>query len=133
MEEEVVGKVYDGRLMRRLLVYMYPYKWAVVVSLAFLLVNSVLQVAGPLLMKVAIDRYLAPVPQTSTTRFDAWLSADPWTGLAQVSILYLVVVVGVLFMEFGQTYLMQRTGPVCNVRSAPGLDGTPPEARCPVL
>ena len=35
VEEEVVGKVYDGRLMRRLLVYMWPYKWAVISSLAF--------------------------------------------------------------------------------------------------
>ena len=96
--------------MRRLLVYMWPYRWTVVVSLFFLLFNSVLQVAGPLLMKLAIDRYLAPTPEASSTRFDQWLSADPWTGLAQVSILYLAVVVGVLFMEFGQTYLMQRTG-----------------------
>src|SRR5262245_5106392 len=96
--------------MRRLLVYMWPYRWTVVVSLVFLLFNSILQVAGPLLMKLAIDRYLAPTPEASSTRFDQWLSADPWTGLAQVSILYLAVVVGVLFMEFGQTYLMQRTG-----------------------
>jgi ATP-binding cassette, subfamily B, multidrug efflux pump len=110
VEEEVVGKVYDSRLMRRLLVYMWPYKWAVVVSLAFLLVNSVLQVVGPLLMKMAIDRYLAPADQRSSTPIDAWLAADPWTGLAQVSIVYLAAIIGILVMEFGQTYLMQRTG-----------------------
>ena len=33
-EEEVLGKAYDGRLMRRLLTYLRPYKWHVVVALA---------------------------------------------------------------------------------------------------
>ena len=41
---------------------------------------------------------------------DAWLSADPWTGLAQISLVYLAVVIGALVLEFGQTYLMQWTG-----------------------
>ncbi|MEJ7607303.1 MAG: ABC transporter ATP-binding protein [Bryobacteraceae bacterium] len=110
MEEEVAGKVYDGRLMRRLMKYMWPYRSAVTVSLVFLAINSVLQVAGPLLMKLAIDRYLAPSPLAPTTRFDSWLSADPFTGLSQISVLYLTIIVGVLFLEFGQTYLMQWTG-----------------------
>jgi len=26
-EEEVLGKVYDRRLMKRLLIYLWPYKW----------------------------------------------------------------------------------------------------------
>jgi ATP-binding cassette subfamily B multidrug efflux pump len=110
VEEEVVGKVYDRRLMRRLLVYMWPYRWTVAISLVFLLVNAVLQVAGPLLMKMAIDRYLSPSPQAGASALGAWLSADPWLGLTQVSFLYLLVVVAILFAEFGQTYLMQRTG-----------------------
>src|SRR5579871_1834984 len=53
VEEEVLGKAYDSRLMRRLLSYMRPYRWLVLASLAFLLVQSVLQVVGPLLTKVA--------------------------------------------------------------------------------
>ena len=32
-EEEVLGKAYDGRLMRRLLTYLRPYKWHVGVAL----------------------------------------------------------------------------------------------------
>jgi ATP-binding cassette, subfamily B, multidrug efflux pump len=111
VEEEVVGKVYDSRLMRRLLVYMWPYRSTVVISLVFLLGNSVLQIGGPLLVKIAIDRYLAPSTQKQlSTPLDGWLAADPWTGLAQISIVYLLVVISILFMEFGQTYLMQRTG-----------------------
>ena len=61
MEEEVVGKIYDRRLMRRLMRYMWPYRRYVAISLVFLAINSVLQIAGPLLMKMAIDRYLVPV------------------------------------------------------------------------
>ncbi|HYP12607.1 MAG TPA: ABC transporter ATP-binding protein, partial [Bryobacteraceae bacterium] len=84
--------------------------WPVLVSLCLLTFNAMLQVGGPLLMKVAIDRYLAPGQGGRTTLLEGWLSADPWTGLTQVSVLYLIVVLGILVMEFGQTYLMQRTG-----------------------
>jgi ATP-binding cassette, subfamily B, multidrug efflux pump len=110
VEEEVQGKIYDTRLMRRLLKYMRPYRRMVALSLVLLGINSLLQVAGPLLMKIAIDRYLAPAESTMRIPVDGWLSADPWTGLAQVSILYLAVIVLMLFFDFGQTYLMQWTG-----------------------
>lgn len=110
MEEEVVGKIYDRRLTRRLLRYLWPYRKYVAISLVFLGVNSVLQVAGPLLMKMAIDRYLVSPELRVQTSFDAWLSADPWLGLTQISIVYLVVVLGALLLEFGQAYLMQWTG-----------------------
>ena len=62
VEEEVLGKAYDSRLMRRLLGYMRPYRGYVALSLVFLLLQSVLQVLGPLLTKIAVDRYLAPNP-----------------------------------------------------------------------
>ena len=105
MEEEVVGKIYDRRLMQRLLRYLWPYRRYVAISLIFLGINSVLQIAGPLLMKIAVDRYLAPAGKQMQTPLDAWLSSEPWTGLAQVSLLYLIVIVGVLLMDFGQSYL----------------------------
>ena len=110
MEEEVVGKIYDRKLMQRLLRYLWPYRRYVSISLIFLAISSVLQIGGPLLMKIAIDRYLVPVEKRMQTPLDAWLSADPWTGLAQVSLLYLFVIVGVLLMDFGQSYIMQWTG-----------------------
>lgn len=110
MEEEVVGKIYDARLMRRLLSYMWPYQRAVAVSLVFLSIDSVLQVAGPLLVKLAIDRYLAPTTDRMQTPLDTWLSPDPWTGLSQIAVIYLAAILGTLVLQFGQTYLMQRTG-----------------------
>ena len=58
-EEEVLGKAYDARLMRRLLGYLRPYKLQVAIALVAIIAASVLQLAQPWLMKVAIDRYIA--------------------------------------------------------------------------
>ncbi len=111
MEEEALGKAYDSRLMKRLLRYMKPYRAIVAVSLLLLLVDSLFQIIGPLLTKLAIDRYLVPTHHARTfPLLDRWLSPDPWTGLAQISLLYLGVIVCGFFFDFGQTYLMQWTG-----------------------
>jgi len=110
LEEEVLGKAYDGRLMRRLLTYMRPYRVVVAASLVLLLFDSLLQILGPLLTKLAIDRYLVPATHTIKTPIDAWLSSDPWTGLTQLTVLYLAAIVFGFVFNFGQTYLMQWTG-----------------------
>jgi ATP-binding cassette subfamily B multidrug efflux pump len=110
MEEEVLTKAYDSRLMRRLLSYLSPYAGYISLSLVFLLVYSVLQVCGPLLTKIAIDRYLAPSARRIPTLIDHWLSNDRWVGLTQVSLLYLGVLVGGFISAFGQAYIMQYTG-----------------------
>ena len=70
MEEEVLGKAYDSRLMRRLLVYMRPYWKLVALSLVFLLVQSGLQVLGPLLTKIAVDKYVDPSASAAHTFLD---------------------------------------------------------------
>jgi ATP-binding cassette subfamily B multidrug efflux pump len=31
-EEEILGKAYDSRLMRRLLTYLRPYRWQVAIA-----------------------------------------------------------------------------------------------------
>lgn len=111
MEEEVLGKAYDSRLMRRLLTYLKPYRAVVAVSLVLLLVDSLLQIIGPLLTKLAVDRYLVPVAHAHTFPFlDQWLSTDRWIGISQLAGLYLAVVVLGFVFDFGQTYLMQWTG-----------------------
>jgi ATP-binding cassette, subfamily B, multidrug efflux pump len=110
VEEEVLGKAYDGRLMRRLLGYIRPYKSEVLIALVFLLINAALQVVGPLLTKLAIDRYLAPSGRPMRTPLDAYLSSSPWTGLAQISFLYLLSIGAALVCDFGEQYLMQWVG-----------------------
>jgi ABC-type bacteriocin/lantibiotic exporter with double-glycine peptidase domain len=110
VEEEVLGKAYDSRLMRRLLGYMRPYKMLVAVSLLFLLAQSMLQVLGPLLTRTAIDKYLQRSSSSVPTFLDARLPADPWAGLTSIGLLYLGVLLGSFVAEFAQTYLMQYTG-----------------------
>jgi ATP-binding cassette subfamily B protein len=111
VEEEVSAKAYDSRLMRRMMAYLWPYRGGIAVSLVILGLNSAVQIAGPLLVKVAVDKYLAPpAGGTAPTSIDNWLAADPWTGLTQISALYLATIIAGLFLDFGQTWLMQLTG-----------------------
>jgi ATP-binding cassette subfamily B multidrug efflux pump len=111
VEEEVLAKAYDSRLMQRLLGYLKPYGGYIALSLVFLVVYSALQVCGPLLTKIAIDRYLAPTAGSHiSTPIDRYLSTDRWTGLTQVSLFYLAVLVGGFVSAFGQAYIMQYTG-----------------------
>ncbi len=108
-EEEVLGKAYDGRLMRRLLTYLRPYKWHVAVALAAIILKSGLDVLGPYLTKIAIDKYLAKSPNSHSWIGDR-LSGAPLTGIAQIGGLYVGILVFTFALEFVQTYLMQWTG-----------------------
>ncbi len=108
-EEEVLGKAYDGRLMRRLLTYLRPYKWHVVVALAAIILKSGLDVLGPYLTKVAIDKYLAKSANSHSWIGDR-LSSAPLTGIAQIGGLYVGILIFTFALEFIQTYLMQWTG-----------------------
>jgi len=110
LEEEVLGKAYDSRLMRRILTYLRPYKLVVGASLVLLLIDSLLQIIGPLLTKLAVDKYLVPAQHPVHTVLDRWLSTDVWTGLSQLALLYLAVVALGFLFDFGQTYLTQWTG-----------------------
>jgi ATP-binding cassette subfamily B multidrug efflux pump len=126
-EEEVLGKAYDGRLMRRLLQYLRPYSWQVAVALISIIFKAGLDVLGPFLTKTAIDKYLTQSPHVThiagsvLDRFvthspqqhfllDRWLSSSPRTGIAQISAIYLGTLVFSFFFEFLQTYFMQWTG-----------------------
>src|SRR5712691_78893 len=108
-EEEVLGKAYDGRLMRRLLTYLRPYKWHVAVALAAIILKSVLDVLGPFLTKIAIDKDLAKSPNSHSWIGDR-LSDAPLIGIAQIGGLYVGILIFTFALEFIQTYLMQWTG-----------------------
>jgi ATP-binding cassette subfamily B multidrug efflux pump len=110
VEEEVLGKAYDGRLMRRLVGYMKPYRALVAISLLFLLGQSLFQVLGPLLTRTAVDRYLQPHGAAIPPILTRLLPVDAWAGLARIALLYLLVLAGNMACEFVQTYVMQYTG-----------------------
>jgi len=108
-EEEVLGKAYDSRLMRRLLTYLRPYRWQVAIALVSIIFKSFADVLGPYLTKVAIDRYLAPAKGV-TSGVWRWLSPRPLTGIAQIASIYVGLLVFSFLLEFLQTYYMQWTG-----------------------
>jgi ATP-binding cassette, subfamily B, multidrug efflux pump len=108
-EEEVLGKAYDGRLMRRLLTYLRPYWWQVMVALSAIIFKAGLDVLGPFLTKTAIDKYLSHAA-TSHSYLDRWLSSAPLQGIAQLAALYVGTLVFSFFCDFLQTYYMQWTG-----------------------
>jgi ATP-binding cassette, subfamily B, multidrug efflux pump len=94
-EEEVLGKAYDATLMRRLLQYLRPYKRNVAVALAAIISASVLQLAQPYLMKLAIDRYIA--------RGDL-------AGVDRIAIAFFFILLGSFILEYVQTWTLQITG-----------------------
>src|SRR6202042_2070124 len=71
--------------------------------------KSFADVLGPYLTKVAIDRYLAPAEGLSTG-FWSWLSPRAITGIAQIAVIYVGLLVFSFLLEFLQTYFMQWTG-----------------------
>ncbi|HLO06577.1 MAG TPA: ABC transporter ATP-binding protein [Terriglobales bacterium] len=107
-EEEVLGKAYDSRLMKRLLQYLRPYKWPVGISLASILIKAVADVLGPYLVAIEIDRYLVPVPRS--TPFDSFLSTNPYVGIAQIAAMYVGLIALGFLLDYLQTYFMQWAG-----------------------
>src|SRR5277367_4495311 len=108
-EEEVLGKAYDSRLMKRLLTYLRPYKWQVGIALASILIKAGADVLGPYLTRIVVDRYLAPVHGLRTP-FDRFLSNKPLVGIGQIAGLYVGLLVFSFLLEYLQTYYMQWAG-----------------------
>ncbi len=108
-EEEVLGKAYDARLMKRLMGYLRPYRTMVVFSLISIFLYSGLATLGPFFTKVAVDKYLKHTTEHPTF-IDPYLSADPFTGLSQLGALYLLALLLGFFLQYAQTYVMQVTG-----------------------
>jgi ATP-binding cassette subfamily B multidrug efflux pump len=104
--DEPIGKLYDGRLLRRLGTYLKPYKGSVAATLLLVSLHGLFDSLGPLLTRYAVDRYFTKSP-VSPLPFD--LPADPFRGLTLLSLAYLSLVVLTLIAEFGQTFLMNRT------------------------
>ncbi len=54
-EDEVLGKAYDGTLMRRLLKYLKPYRWYVVTGILLSIAVSAMEAVRPYFIKQAVD------------------------------------------------------------------------------
>ena len=109
-DEEVLGKAYDSRLMRRLLGYLRPYKVQVAIALVAIILKAGCDVLGPYLTKTAIDKYLSKSAGSGNSFLDPILSTKPLVGIAQLGAMYLGLLVASFLFEFLQTYFMQWTG-----------------------
>ena len=108
-EEEILGKAYDSRLMKRLLKYLRPYRWKVGVALGSIVLKAGADVLGPFLTLIAVDRYLAPVHQVPSS-LTSWLSPNPLTGIGQIAAIYVGLITFSFLLEYLQTYFMQWAG-----------------------
>ncbi|WP_080512116.1 ABC transporter ATP-binding protein [Mesorhizobium japonicum] len=59
-EEEVFGKAYDPRIIRRIWSFVRPYQGRIFISVAAVLVFTLTQLAIPLVIRYAIDHGMAP-------------------------------------------------------------------------
>src|SRR5437762_729005 len=94
-DDEVLGKAYDARLMRRLLAYLWPYWRQVAVALVAIVAGAAAQLAQPYLIRLASDRYIA------VGRLD---------GLDRLAAFYFVILVASFAAEYVQTWTLQLTG-----------------------
>ena len=94
-EEDVLGKAYDARLMRRLITYLRPYKLQVAFATAAIIGHSALELVPPYLVKLVIDRYIP---------------ARDINGLSIVAALYLATLAGSFALDYAQTWVLQFTG-----------------------
>ena len=94
-EEEALGKAYDGRLMRRLIGYLRPYRLQVALAIAAIIGHSIIELAPPYLTKVVIDRYIP---------------ARDVAGVGLIAALYFVALLASFALEFAQTWTMQMIG-----------------------
>jgi ATP-binding cassette subfamily B protein len=94
-DDDALGKAYDARLVRRLLAYVRPYRPLVVAALACIVIQSGMQLVGPLLTRWVIDRALP--------------SRD--VGLVvQVALMYAALLVAQFGAAFGETMTTSLLG-----------------------
>jgi ATP-binding cassette subfamily B multidrug efflux pump len=90
-EDEVLGRLYDHRLMRRLLGYVRPYTLHFILAAVLMIFWSAAQLTGPYLLKVAIDRYI--------------LLHDR-VGLGLLTLLYLLALLAAAGVRSAQIYTL---------------------------
>jgi ATP-binding cassette subfamily B protein len=93
--DEIAPRAFDRHLLRRLLRYLGPYRWEVALAVALLLGASLLALAGPYLVKIAIDRHIR---------------AHRLAGLDALALLFVAAAAGAFLLRYWQTVLTYRIG-----------------------
>jgi ATP-binding cassette subfamily B protein len=117
--EDEGAKAFDPHLARRLLRYLKPYRARATFSVFLVILSSIMEIAGPAIVAVAIDLYVKPMQGSHVSgisqRIGAWLvshgwALDPISGINLAAGLYFVVLLGGFAVLYTQMVLMNLMG-----------------------
>jgi ATP-binding cassette subfamily B protein len=117
--EDEGAKAFDPHLARRLLRYLKPYRARATFSVFLVILSSILEVAGPAIVAVAIDLFVKPMQGSHASgislRIGAWLVAhgwalDPISGINVAAALYFIIQLGGFAVLYTQMVLMNLMG-----------------------
>lgn len=93
--DDVTGKAFDGKLIKRLLLYAKPYRWWLILSVALTIGISLSSTVRPFLTKIAVDDYI---------------SHNDNLGLRNVILILLGTLILQGLLQYIMTYLAQWIG-----------------------
>ena len=93
-EDEILGKAYDARLMRRLAEFIKPHWRAFLLATVLMFLGAAIELAPPFLLKQAIDGPIA---------------ARQPDGVLPIFGLYVAALLGAFVLRYIQTYIIQST------------------------
>jgi ATP-binding cassette, subfamily B, multidrug efflux pump len=94
-DDQMLGKAYDARLIRRLAAFVVPYRWSLAAAVLLLLFAALSELAPPLLIQAALDGPIA---------------AGDAGGLLPIFALYLTALISTFLTRYSHTYLINRVG-----------------------
>jgi len=94
-EDEIVGKMYDRRLMRRFIRYVLPYRRLIVAALLLLPLVAAAKLSQPWILKVAIDSHIMK---------------REMAGLPMLAAGFLGIIIVESLLTFAEVYLLQYVG-----------------------
>lgn len=94
-EKDILEKQIDKKIIFRLFRYIKPYRLLLVFTIFLLLFTAGLQMAGPFLIKIAIDNYIMP---------------GELKGLLYVVVLYILVILFEFTIRYFQGYYTEYIG-----------------------
>ncbi len=116
--EDEGSRAFDPHLARRLLRYLRPYRARAIVSVILVIFSSILEIAGPAIVAVAIDLFVKPLgtqPVGLSARIGEFLTAhgwnaDPLMGINAAALIYMIVLCGNFAVLYSQMVLMNLMG-----------------------
>src|SRR4051795_6759103 len=117
--EDEGAKAFDPHLARRLLRYLKPYRARATFSVFLVILSSMMEIAGPAIVAVAIDLYVKPMQGSHVSgislRIGAWLTGhgwalDPISGINLAAAIYFIILIGGFAVLYTQMVLMNLMG-----------------------